>query len=297
MSAMTVAGAGVGALAYGGYNFNKDGYVDKAKGVGEGAIGIGLGIGAYKIARGGTKTVDRAKYARAISNSSSALSSALKRGAGLSYGTAAAAGVYAYSQFQDDHYKNATIGGGVALAAGALGTKMLIKGNNAAAVSSGIDKALSASRHFAAKAARLEKPKNFGTGALVGGIALGAGSVIEGVRGDIDAKTAAKGVAIGGVTAIGGGMLRSNMARRMAGHSMNAEKMLESAYQTARTAVSTGRSSRRTATIAKDVEKIAADVTKLRMGGMGTGQKVILGGILAGSAVLSGIMGSKLGLF
>jgi len=303
ISASILAGTSVGAMGYAYNKTTQGGYVDKSKGVGVGAVGVGIGAGAYKIARGGGKSLSNADYARRGASAIEKTSGRFKKGgiglAAMGVGGAA----YSAQQFQQGDYGQAAIGAGVSAvgiagASGMLGA--MSKGNKVSgAIRQSLDaadKAMEASRKLSNRADAFRKPRNFGYGT----IAAGAMTMVGGIQAGSMGAT----VTGAGIMAIGGGIAavgRSGVARNMAKSSTAKRTALdleEGAAGLARRAKDWGTrhpgTLKRAGGALRDSDRaLSESVTLLRKSRAGYGAA----GIAAFGAVTAGILGHSIGLF
>jgi len=214
ISASILAGSSVGAMGY-AYNRNSQGgYADA---LGAGTIGIGLGAGAYKIARGGGKSLSNSEVAKRGATAIEKSSRRFKKG-GIGLGAVGVGGAaYSVQQFQQGNYGQSAIGAGVSAvsiagASGMLGA--MSKGNKVSgAIRSSLDsadEAMKASKKLANRADLFKKPRNFGYGTVAAGALTMVGGFQQGSMGGIAAGA--------GIMALGGGIAaigRSGISRNM----------------------------------------------------------------------------------
>ena len=225
ISAGTIGAAGVGAVGYGAYKFNQDGYIDKTKGVGAGALGIGLGIGAIKIARGGASPDMRRQIATsAMRKAASAGSFRTKVGVGLFAGAVGLGTKAGYEAYNQGDYGNATKYAAGATLVGAVGMKAFTSGRGATAKAGAIGQALENSDNFAAKAASMKNLGRYG----IAGVAAGGLTMAAGIQ-QRDAKEFAVGA---GLAAIGGIAVQQGYSRS-AKNLERSEKALDKAVKIA----------------------------------------------------------------
>jgi len=300
ISASILAGSSIGAMGY-GYNRNSQGsYADAAAG---GTIGVGLGVGAFKIARGGGKSLSNAEVARRGATAIEKTSGRFKKG-GIGLGAVGVGGAaYGYQQFQQGNYGQAAIGAAVSGvgftgAAGMLGA--MSKGNKVSgAIRSSLDsadEAMKASKKLANRADLFKKPRNLGYGTVAAGALTMVGGFQQGSMGGM--------VAGAGIMALGGGIAaigRSGISRNM-GKSNAAKKtatrLEKGAAGIAESAKDFGArhpfTIRKASGAARRADKaLSESVTLLRKSKAGYGAAAVLG-LGAASA---GILGHEMGLF
>ena len=300
ISASILAGSSAGAMGY-AYNRNSQGgYADAA---GAGTIGVGLGVGAYKLARGGGKSLSNAEVAKRGATAIEKTSGRFKKG-GIGLGAVGVGGAaYGYQQFQQGDYGQAAIGAGVSAvgftgAAGMLGA--MSKGNKVSrAIRSSLDAAdqsMEASKKLANRANAFRKPRNFGYGTAAAGALTMVGGFQQGSMGGM--------VAGAGIMALGGGIAaigRSGISRNM-GKSDAAKKtatrLEKGAADIARSAENFG--TRQMGTVSKASgaarradKALSESVTLLRKSRAGYGAAAVVG---LGS-VAAGVLGHEMGLF
>ena len=300
ISASILAASSIGAMGY-GYNKNSQGrYMDA---VGAGTIGAGLGVGAYKIARGGGKSLSNAEVARRGATAIEKTSGRFKKG-GIGLGAVGVGGaLYSYQQFQQGDYGQAAIGAGVSAvgftgASGMLGA--MSKGNKVSgAIRSSLDsadEAMEASRKLANRADFFKKPRNFGYGTVAAGALTMVGGFQQGSMGGMVAGAGIMALG-GGITAIG----RSGISRNM-GKSKTAKRIAldleEDAARVARKAKDFGTRHLSTTTAASGAARradkaLSESVTLLRKSKAGYGAAAVIGL----GAVSAGVLGHSMGLF
>lgn len=300
ISASILAGSSVGAMGY-GYNKNSQGrYMDA---VGAGTIGAGLGVGAYKIARGGGKSLSNADYARRGASAIEKTSGRFKKGgiglAAMGVGGAA----YSAQQFQQGDYGQAAIGAGVSAvgiagASGMLGA--MSKGNKVSgAIRESLDAAdvaMEASKKLSNRADAFRSPRNFGYGTM----AAGAMTMVGGMQtGSMGATIAGAGIMAigGGITAVGRSGVSRNMAKSNAARK-SSMKLEKGAAGIARSAEKFGTTSlgtmRKASGAARRSDKaLSESVTLLRKSKAGYGAL----GVAAFGLGSAAIMGHSMGLF
>lgn len=300
ISASILAGSSAGAMGY-AYNRNSQGgYADAA---GMGTVGVGLGVGAYKIARGGGKSLSNSEVARRGATAIEKTSGRFKK-SGIGLGAVGLGGAaYSYQQFQQGDYGQAAIGAGVSAvgftgAAGMLGA--MSKGNKVSgAIRSSLDAAdqsMKASKKLANRANAFKKPRNFGYGTVAAGALTIAGGIQNGSMGTMAAGA--------GIMALGGGIAaigRSGISRNM-GKSNAAEKtatrLEKGAAGIARSAENFGTRNLGTMSKASGAARradkaLSQSVTLLRKSRAGYGAA----GVIGLGAVSAGVLGHSMGLF
>lgn len=300
VSAGILAGGSVGAMGY-GYNKNSQGrYMDA---VGAGAIGAGLGVGAYKIARGGGKSLSNAEVAKRGATAIEKTSGRFKKG-GIGLGAVGVGGAaYSYQQFQQGNYGLSAIGAGVSAvgfggASGMLGA--MLKGNKVSgAIRSSLDsadEAMEASRKLANRADFFKKPRNLGYGTIGAGALTMVGGFQQGSMGGM--------VAGAGIMALGGGIAaigRSGISRNMAKSNTAKRRALdleEGAADIARSAKDLGATHpftlRKASGARRTADKaLSESVTLLRKSKAGYGAAAAIGL----GAVSAGVLANSMGLF
>ena len=238
ISASILAGGSIGAMGY-AYNRNSQGgYADAAA---TGTIGVGLGVGAFKIARGGGKSLSNADYARRGASAIEKTSGRFKK-SGIGLGAMGVGGAaYSAQQFQQGDYGQAAIGAGVSAvgiagASGMLGA--MSKGNKVSgAIRQSLDaadQAMEASRKLSNRADAFRGPRNFGYGTIAAGALTVAGGIQNGSMG-----TTVTGAGImalgGGIAAIGRSGISRNVGKSKAAR-RSSERLEEGAAGLARTA-------------------------------------------------------------
>jgi hypothetical protein len=303
ISASILAGTSVGAMGYAYNKTTQGGYVDKSKGVGVGAVGIGIGAGAYKIARGGGKSLSNAEYARRGASAIEKTSGRFKKGgiglAAMGVGGAA----YSAQQFQQGDYGQAAMGAGVSAVGIAGASGMLGAMSKANKVSGAIrqsldaaDTAMEASRKLSNRADAFRGPRNFGYGTIAAGALTMAGGMQNGSMGTMAAGA--------GIMAIGGGIAavgRNGVARNMAKSSTarrTSTSLEKGAAGLARRAENFGTTHpgnlvKASGAVRKADKALSESVTLLRKSRAGYGAA----GIAAFGAVTAGILGHSIGLF
>jgi hypothetical protein len=218
ISASILAGGSIGAMGYGYNKTTQGGYEGVSRGAGAGVVGIGLGAGAFKIARGGGKSLSNAEVARRGATAIEKSSRRFKKG-GIGLGAMGVGGAaYSAQQFQQGDYGQAALGAGVSMAgiAGASGMMgAMSRGNKVSgAIRQSLDaadKAMEASKKLSNRADAFRGPRNFGYGTVAAGALTIAGGIQQGSMGAT--------VAGAGIMAIGGGLAamgRSGVNRNMA---------------------------------------------------------------------------------
>lgn len=300
ISASILAGSSVGAMGY-GYNKNSQGrYMDA---VGAGTIGAGLGVGAYKIARGGGKSLSNASYASRGASAIEKTSGRFKKGgiglAAMGVGGAA----YSAQQLQQGDYGQAALGAGVSVvglggASGMFGA--MSKGNKVSgAIRESLDaadKAMEASRKLSTRADTFRKPRNFGYGTIAAGAITMAGGMQSGSMGTMAAGAGIMAIG-GGIAAVGRSGISRNMAKSDAARKSSI-RLEEGAAGLARRAKDFGTRSPATlrkagATLGRADKALSESVTLLRKSKAGYGAAAVLGL----GAVSAGMLGHSMGLF
>jgi hypothetical protein len=300
ISASILAGSSIGAMGY-GYNKNSQGkYTDAAA---TGAIGIGLGAGAYKIARGGGKSLSNADYARRGASAIEKTSGRFKKG-GIGLGAVGVGGAaYSVQQFQQGNYGQSAIGAGVSAvsiagASGMLGA--MSKGNKVSgAIRQSLDAAdvaMEASKKLSNRADAFRKPRNFGYGTVAAGALTMVGGFQQGSMGGMVAGAGIMAVG-GGIAAVGRSGISRNMGKSNAAK-RTATALEEGAAGLARRAKDFGTRSpatlKRASGAARTADKaLSESVTLLRKSRAGYGAA----GVLGLGVVSAGILGHSMGLF
>jgi hypothetical protein len=300
ISASILAGSSVGAMGY-AYNRNSQGgYADA---LGAGTIGIGLGAGAYKIARGGGKSLSNSEVAKRGATAIEKSSRRFKKG-GIGLGAVGVGGAaYSYQQFQQGDYGQAAIGAAVSGvgftgAAGMLGA--MSKGNKVSgAIRSSLDaadKAMEASKKLSNRADAFRKPRNFGYGTVAAGALTMAGGIQQGSMGGIAAGAGIMALG-GGIAAIGRSGISRNMGKSNAAK-RTALDLEEGAARVARKAKDFGTRHLSTTTAASGAARradkaLSESVTLLRKSKAGYGAAAVIGL----GAVSAGVLGHSMGLF
>lgn len=301
ISASILAGGSIGAMGYGYNKTTQGGYEGISRGVGAGVVGAGIGVGAYKIARGGGKALSNADVARRGATAIEKSSRRFKKG-GIGLGAIGIGGAaYSAQQFQQGDYGQAALGAGVSMVgvAGASGMMgAMSRGNKVSgAIRQSLDaadKAMEASKKLSNRADAFRRPRNFGYGTVAAGALTIAGGIQQGSMGAT--------VAGAGIMAIGGGLAamgRSGVNRNMA----KSERLKRSAAGLERRAAGVARTAERYGTrtagrsasnLGRGADKaISESVTLLRKSKAGYGALGIAAFGIGSAAVLA----SQAGIF